>query len=101
MFKAAFAKGARDKTMKKTTLLAASVLCLGLTAGAAFAAGDGDGPYGTPDTAASMPKGVMSGSVTYKDEMQEYRAAGYVKPDAAAGDPDYGLKHPAPVQPTP
>lgn len=60
--------------MKKSVILAVSLLCL--TTGAALAAGEGDGPYGPPESAASLPTGFLNGTATYMGEQETYQAAG-------------------------
>ena len=52
--------------MRRTAFVALSLLCL--SAGAALAAGDGDGPFGVPESANSLPQGFLNGTLQYSDE---------------------------------
>ena len=83
--------------MKKSAILAVSLLCL--TAGAALAAGEGDGPYGPPETAASLPNGFLNGTTAYMGEQETYQASGEQTPppDAAAAVNSASAALPAPA----
>ena len=57
--------------MRRTVILAMSVLCL--SAGAALAAGEGNGPFGLPESANSLPQGFLNGTAQYTGEQRTYQ----------------------------
>jgi hypothetical protein len=61
--------------MNRTAILALSLLCL--SAGMAFAEGDGSGPFGVPQSANSLPQSFLTGTAQYSGEqaIDQYLAA--------------------------